>query len=58
MTNANPLEDIETVEKGYPSGSLYGIRYEEALAMEAAYQRRRADRIEQRLAEIERLLSE
>lgn len=35
------------------AGSIYGVRYEEALCMEAAYQRRRADRIEARLTAIE-----
>jgi hypothetical protein len=35
------------------AGSLWAIRYEEALAIEAAYQRRRADRIEQRLSALE-----
>lgn len=32
------------------AGSLYGIRYEEAFAIEAAYQRRRMDRIEELLS--------
>ena len=36
---------------------LWTVRYEEALAMEAAYQRRRADRLEQRLEAIEQRLS-
>lgn len=49
---------VRTVTPATPAGNRYGIRYEEALCIEAAYQRRRADRIEQRLAEIERLLSE
>jgi hypothetical protein len=35
------------------AGDRYGIRYEEALCMEAAYQRRRADRMEARLAALE-----
>lgn len=35
------------------AGNRYGIRYEEALCFEAAYQRRRADRIEARLAALE-----
>lgn len=38
------------------AGNLYGVRYDEALAMEAAYQRRRADRIEARLAKLEKAL--
>lgn len=39
------------------AGSRYGIRYSEALCLEAAYQRRRADRIEQRLNAIEALMT-
>lgn len=35
------------------AGDRYGIRYEEALCLEAAYQRRRADRLEARIAAIE-----
>lgn len=35
------------------AGSLYSLRYEECLCMEAAYQRRRADRLEARIAAIE-----
>lgn len=35
------------------AGSRYGIRYSEALCMEAAYQRRRADRLEARIAALE-----
>lgn len=38
------------------AGDRYGIRYSEALCMEAAYQRRRADRIEARLAALEKRL--
>ena len=36
----------------------YGIRYSEALCIEAAYQRRRADRLETRMLELEKKLSE
>lgn len=39
------------------AGSRYGIRYSEALCLEAAYQRRRAERIEQRLNAIEALMT-
>lgn len=39
-----------------PAGNRYGIRYSEALCLEAAYQRRRADRIEARLAALEKKL--
>lgn len=35
-----------------------GIRYSEALCIEAAYQRRRADRLESRMSELEKKLSE
>lgn len=38
------------------AGDRYGIRYSEALCLEAAYQRRRADRIEARLAALEKKL--
>lgn len=46
-------DDQVEVSPEIEDGSLYGIRYEEALSIEAAYQRRRADRIESRLAAIE-----
>ena len=36
-----------------PAGESYSIRYAEALCLEAAYQRRRADRAEARLAALE-----
>lgn len=36
------------------AGDLWMVRYTEALAMEAAYQRRRADNAESRIAELER----
>lgn len=38
---------------GRKAGDEFSLRYEEALCMEAAYQRRRADRAEARLAAIE-----
>jgi len=38
------------------AGERYGIRYTEALALEAALQRRRADRMEARLAKLEEAL--
>lgn len=41
-------ETVRQVTPAVEAGSLYGIRYEEALCMEAAYQRRRADRMEAR----------
>lgn len=36
------------------AGNRYGIRYEELLILEAAYQRRRADRLEERLSKLEK----
>lgn len=39
------------------AGDRYGIRYEEALCLEAAYQRRRADRLEERLAALEKRMT-
>ena len=39
------------------AGDRYGIRYSEALCLEAAYQRRRAQRMEERIANIEALLN-
>ena len=41
-----------------PAGNIYSLRYEEALCMEAAYQRRRADRAEARIAALEQRLDE
>lgn len=43
----------ELVVPGVKAGDRYGVRYEQALCVEAAYQRRRADRIEARLAALE-----
>lgn len=40
------------------AGDAYGLRYTEALCMEAAYQRRRADRAEARITSLERRLDE
>lgn len=50
-------EDGNIVQEARPAGNRYSLRYEEALCMEAAYQRRRADRLEQRLEAIEQRLS-
>lgn len=54
-----PLRDEEGNElaAGQKAGDAYSIRYEEALCMEAAYQRRRADRAEARLAALEERLA-
>lgn len=48
-------DEIEHVTPGSPAGERYAIRYAEALVIEAAYQRRRADRIELRLSRLEEL---
>ena len=45
------------VDEGHPAGDMYSLRYEEALCMEAAYQRRRADRAEARIASLEERLA-
>lgn len=46
-------EDGQIVTPAKAAGNRYSLRYEECLCMEAAYQRRRADRIEARLAALE-----
>ncbi len=43
----------EETGKVTEAGDAYAIRYEEALCIEAAYQRRRADKAEARIAELE-----
>ena len=50
-------EDGNIVRASAPESDLYGVRYEEALCMEAAYQRRRADRAESRIAALEKRLA-
>ena len=57
---AEPAERDEQgniVQPARPAGNRYSLRYEEALCMEAAYQRRRADRLEERIARLEALLN-
>ena len=49
-------ENGNVINEGREAGTLYSLRYEEALCMEAAYQRRRADRLEERIARLEQLL--
>ena len=51
-------EQGNVVEEARPAGEIYSLRYEEALCMEAAYQRRRADRAEAHIAALERRLDE
>lgn len=46
-------QDGDVVEQAHPAGDVYSLRYEECLCMEAAYQRRRADRLEARIAALE-----
>jgi len=50
-------DDGEVIQEAQPAGNQYALRYEEALCMEAAYQRRRADRAEARLAALEERLA-
>ena len=59
--DAEPAEYDEQgriITKAREAGDAYALRYEEALAMEAAYQRRRAARVEERLSRMETLLAE
>lgn len=49
-------EDGNVVQEARPAGDLYSLRYEEALCLEAAYQRRRADRLEERIARLEAMV--
>ena len=51
-------EKGEVISEAIPAGNQNSIRYGEALCMEAAYQRRRADRAEARIAALERRLDE
>ena len=51
-------ENGEVVSEAVEAGNQYSIRYGEALCMEAAYQRRRADRAEARISALERRLDE
>lgn len=51
-----PEERDETGNVITEAGNRYGIRYEEALCLEAAYQRRRASRLEARVAALETAL--
>jgi len=44
------------LEPAIPVGDAYALRYEEALCLEAAYQRRRADRLEARIRKLEQAI--
>ncbi len=46
-------ENGDIVTPAIEAGNRYAVRYEECLCMEAAYQRKRADRMEARLAALE-----
>lgn len=46
------------MQKARPAGDAYSLRYDEALCMEAAYQRRRANRAEARINALEQRLNE
>jgi hypothetical protein len=50
-------ESGAVVQEAREGGECYSLRYEEALCMEAAFQRRRADRAEARLAALEERLA-
>lgn len=55
---AKPAEydaDGNEVMPAQEAGSQYAVRYGEVLAMEAAYQRRRADQLEARIAALEKM---
>ena len=49
-------DEGELLSPAQEAGNRYSLRYEECLCMEAAYQRYRADKLEQRLKEIEKRL--
>lgn len=53
VTDTQIVHHKELVEKAIEAGELYSIRYEEALCLEAAYQRRRAQRLEERVSALE-----
>ena len=51
-------ENGNMTDKGREAGNCYSIRYEEALCMEAAYQRRKNKILENRISELERQVSD
>lgn len=51
-------ENGEVIASGTPAGNMYSLRYEECLCMEAAYQRRRAERAEARITALEQRFNE
>ena len=57
--NGNIIGSHQELEnEGSEAGDSYALRYEEVLCMEAAYQRRRADRAEARITTLENRLNE
>lgn len=50
-------EDGNITQEAREAGNRYSLRYEEALCMEAAYQRRRANRLEERIEALERKMN-
>ena len=51
-------EDGNLINEPHSAGDRYSLRYEEALCIEAAYQRRRASRAEERIAALEQKVAE
>ena len=51
-------ENGNVIQEAVKAGDAYSLRYEEALCMEATYQRRRADRLEARLKAVEDYISQ
>ena len=51
-------ETGELQSEGREAGDMYSLRYEEALCMEAAYQRRKNKILENRISELERQVSD
>lgn len=50
-------DDGNVIYEGQEAGNLYSLRYEEALCMEAAYQRRKNKILENRISELENQLA-
>jgi hypothetical protein len=50
VTESYDTGEVEVIQAAREAGDRWGLRYEECFAVEAAYQRRRMDRIEARMA--------
>lgn len=50
-------DEGNVVRQGQEAGNLYSLRYEEALCMEAAFQRRENARLKKRIADLEERLA-